>query len=369
MNFECLIKDIIDQKMSIDNLHQYQQDFFQYAMESLRAKKVNVKELNAFLKLCIDYYTMSSNGDNLIPDILYDKVMERYKSESKETIVYSDPILQGTHWNFIPHKIPGMVGTLKKIYSYEELKAYLRAYSGVSQFVLSVKLDGVSVCIEMRNNKIVSGATRYDGEQGQDITKLVNGAVKYDNFLTNGRNGFYKCEMLVSTKQFNELAEYKKYANRRSATSGIINTPSNLKYAKYITIVPLLYYDNLNYRKDYIAPFRKTIPNYSSADVMDEITEMMEKYRSSDFPFRMDGIVINPIMEEVPNEGDMMENSIAYKVNTNEATTHIVRGYMSIGRLGKAVPMVEVEPVEVDPVEVELDTKVAVPALSSVSPV
>jgi DNA ligase (NAD+) len=48
-----------------------------------------------------------------------------------------------------------------------------------------------------------------------------------------------------------------------------------------------------------------------------------------------------------------MEDAIAFKVNTAEALTTIKYGYMSVGRMGNAIPMLKVEPVEVNETIVE----------------
>ena len=162
--------------------------------------------------------------------------------------------------------------------------------------------------------------------------------------------GFYKCELCVSIKDFEKLIKLKKYANRRSATAGIVNTPSNLNYAEFVTIIPLVFYDNKHKEMEYLAPYHKVVDYYSPSDLMDEIEQMLEEIRNKDFPFRVDGVVINPDRTKLgaPNEFDLMENSIAFKINTAEGKTRIEYGYMSVGRLGKGMPMLKVQPVEVN---------------------
>lgn len=354
MIFQQLRKDLIDGKIKLEDLDKYAQDFSNYGLDAATAKKVDMNELNAFIMLCLDYYTYSDSGLAIIPDHQYDMAVQRYYEElggrtPENTITYPDPISGGTKWNFIPHKIPGMVGTISaKLYTYAELKAQREYYHETDRFIIAPKYDGVSVSIELVDGKIISAATRYDGMVGQDITALVKRA-KLPKWWGRAPDGFYKCEMLVSTNDFNELVQIKKYANRRSATSGIINTPKNIGLGQFITIVPLLYYNPNKHLKKYIAPGAKEIQIYSTADLRDAIDEMLEDIRSESFPFRVDGVVITPVgITEMVNEGDLLENSFAYKVNTNEAKTTIEYGYMSVGRLGSVVPMLKVRPVEVN---------------------
>lgn len=352
MLFKELLDKILSEGMNIDNLSQYKNLFIEYSRKVLSGK-INPadEELYAFLRLCLDFYTYSTTGEVLIPDSIYDQCMQYYKSSGKENFFYADSL--GKKWEFVKHDIPGMVGTLDKIYSYPELKKYLSDYLGVEEFILAPKYDGISCCIHVKNHKIFSAATRYDGVNGQNITQLIMRAKNANWFTdTEQRDGYYKCELCVSTKDFNELATEKKYANRRSATTGIVNTPSNLHYAKYISIIPLLYYDG--YTPLYIAPAHYRVSYYSPADLMDEIAKLLEKIRSKDFPYRVDGVVIYPILRgQNVNELDLMDTSIAYKVNTAEGKTRIKYGYMSVGRLGNCVPMLKVEPVEVNETIVE----------------
>ena len=91
--------------------------------------------------------------------------------------------------------------------------------------------------------------TRKDGYAGQNILELVMNAENIDEVKNlayqkiKSGNGCIKCEILCSTANFEELKKVAGYSNRRSAVSGIVSTPSNIKYAKYLTIMPLLYKD------------------------------------------------------------------------------------------------------------------------------
>lgn len=352
ISFVSLWERVMNEDIFIEDIIKYKDQFNEYAFKVLSGKVLSDdSELEAFLRLCNDVYTYSPDGEVMIPDSIYDQCMQIYKSNGKSTIVFADTIGE-KRWNFIKHEVPGCVGTLSKIYTYKELKNYLSKYIGVSKFILAPKYDGVSCVIKLKDGEIVSAATRYNGIMGQDITALVRHARNSNEFRTipGYIDGFYKCELCVGTEAFNELIKLKKYKNRRSATTGIINTPTNINYAEFVTIIPLLYYNPKNKVMKYLAPGQKTVPYYSPADLMDDIESMLEEIRAEDFPFRVDGVVINPDRAKLPepNEFDLMDNSIAFKVNSAEGKTKIEFGYMAVGRLGKGVPMVKVVPVEVN---------------------
>lgn len=356
VRFKVLWEKILNEELYIEDIIKYKEQFNNYAIKVLSGKiSPNDPELEAFIRLCNDVYTYSLEGEVMIADSLYDQCMQIYKSTGNETIVYAD-MLGKKKWNFIKHEIGGIVGTIQKVYNYKELKNYLAKYIGVNKYILAPKYDGISCGIKVENGKIVSAATRYDGIIGQDITELVKRARNSKNFIfPEYQNGYYKCELCVGNEAFEELIKLKKYSNRRSATAGIVNTPTNINYAEFVTIIPLIFYDSKNKEMYHVAPYQKTVQFYSPADLMDDVEEMLESIRSKDFPFRVDGVVINPDRTKLPdpNEFDLMDNSIAFKINTAEGKTKILYGYMSVGRLGRAIPMLRVAPVEVNETIVE----------------
>lgn len=350
--FTDILKAIKSNKLPFEMLKSMKNEFVEYSEKVLTRKvEPNSPELKAFLQLALDYYTHSIEGDVLIPDTIYDRCMSVYISEGNERLIFPSEYGK-TKWNFVDHRFPGLVGSIDKIYSYKELKEYLLRDTRITKYTLAPKYDGVSCAIEVQDGEIVSAVTRYNGIVGQNILDLVvncSNAKTLPNYM--GEDGFYKCELCVNTIDFEKLCEEKKYANRRAATSAIVNTPSNLKFAKYVTIVPLLFCGSKS-SIIYDPPGAITEDFYSPGDMMDKIEAMLETFKSKDFLYRVDGIVIypDPNREKVWtfNMGDVMDGAIAYKINTSEAKTTIVEGYMSVGRLGKAIPMLKVEPVEVN---------------------
>ena len=81
-SFKAIYKDLLKHNIEIDRLIDWQPEFLDYANKIISGGKVNIDELKAFLRLCLDYYTYSNDGKVLIPDHNYDLCMNRYYEET-----------------------------------------------------------------------------------------------------------------------------------------------------------------------------------------------------------------------------------------------------------------------------------------------
>ena len=363
INISKLRKDILSGKKSIDSLERYQHDIVSL-YHLLMSKKVLTKEefdnTKELILLCMDYYTYASSGESLITDRMYDLLMNHYINNGGKVISTSDIIETQTQWRFIKHEFPGIVGTIKKAYTEDELYTYLQKWKSASdymKFIIAPKYDGISSGIKINSDgEILLGVTRNNGIKGQDITKVIKAAHNardiggyYATKLKKGETAWVKTELCVSSKNYEELIQEKRYKNRRSATSGIVNSPKNLSLANYITIIPLAEYHMNSDMISYHPPDAEIVRVRDVYELMKHIEKMLSMIRDSSYDFRTDGVVIYPMGDHVlPNFEDLMDNAIAYKVNTEEALTRVKYGYVSVGRLGYAVPMLHVYPAEVN---------------------
>lgn len=346
---ECtkLRRRLLDNSITVESLVGYKDTIFTPLLEILDDDSLFItKELYVdFIYLCLDYY--SYTADILISDYDYDQVMYHFISKGGEHITRADALNLST-WNLIPHEEPGVVGSIGKVYTKDELMKYWRKYAHIYEYILGPKYDGISAAVKVVGGVIVKACTRYDGILGQDITDVVIRAHNADSFMNEIQDstpdGFYKVELCVGTTEFEQLIKEKEYANRRSATSGIVNSPKNLHLAKYVTIIPLAKFtkDRFIYSpRGYVR-----INRIGSAECLyDKIQEVLEIIRSADFEYRTDGVVVMPVLDSF-NTSDLMSDGIAFKVNTKKGYTRIKNLYVSVGRTGKACPKAEVYPVE-----------------------
>lgn len=364
MNFQKVRKDIIEGKLDIDSLQEKKLEIIDAYSHYMQMKVLTNEEFDSLLEMLmilLDYYTYSSDGDVLISDHEYDMLMNHFIENGGSLITRADIIKSQSQWSFVKHESPGMVGSIRKTYTIEEIYLFWEKLNGnsnrVRSFRIAPKFDGISAAIKINSEgKILLAVTRNDGIYGQDITKVVryskNGhdlAKVYGERLHSGEVMWIKTELVMKTEDFNNLIQEKKYANRRSATSGIVNSPKNLKYAKYVTVIPLAAHFTSLDEIEYSPMDSRVITVDSPFKLMEAVQKMLSIIRDSSYPIRTDGVVIYPLGDDIyPNFDDIMDNAIAFKVNTEEALTTIDYGYVSVGRLGYAIPMLHVHPVEVN---------------------
>lgn len=367
MSISELRKKLKSGKITVEDLQSYQEELNHSRSRFLKKKVLSQEqfdELKELLMLYLDYYTYSEDGDVLISDHDYDELMIHYIENGGSLISRADKLEFQSQWDFIKHEEPGMVGSIKKIYTYDELYAYMmkwKPFHGVRRWRIAPKFDGISSAIKINSKGIIlSGATRNDGTEGQDITKVIrqssNGKTIgsfYGEKAKSGKDIWIKTELVMTSNNFNKLQEEKKYRNRRSATSGIVNSPKNLEFAKYITVIPLAV-KLPNGEIEYAPLDSKEISTDNPNRMMEEIEKMLSVIRDSSYPIRTDGVILYPLGEDAQtNYDDIMDNAIAYKVNTEEALTKVEYGYVSVGRMGYGIPMLKVTPVEVNETTVE----------------
>lgn len=309
--------------------------------------------LKAILMINLDQYTYSDTGDVFISDHEYDVLHQLWKRMGEAPLVYAD--IFGSEWPMVEHDAPWMVGNVSKVYSLEELRDFINDIneefgdggSHPVEWVVAPKFDGVSANLKIKDGKLIQAITRGDRHLGQDITDLV---IRSKNLfkVTHWRqhsDGYLKVELCVSSEEFPYLKEAKGYANRRSATTALVNSPKNVIYGNRLEAVPLLWYDENGV--DYNPPDSVRLKTVSASELINRALEVLKKVKDPSYPYRADGVVLYPMVIDL-NTDDVMKYSMAFKINTAVAHTRIIRGYVSMGRTGYAVPMIQVEPCDVN---------------------
>lgn len=267
------------------------------------------------------------------------------------------------------------MGSLTDVFSFEELREFtdrMDAELGqTAEYSVEPKIDGLSVSLIYRNGLFVKGATRGDGEVGEDVTENLK-TIKSIPLKINEALP-YLCvrgEVYMPKKVFNELNAVREaagqplFANPRNAAAGSLRQlDPKVAASRRLEILvfnlqegeiysdgrqPANHIETLN-RLDELGfttvSHRICAKGYDA--VADHIVYLGE--HRDELPFDMDGAVvkINDLQSRVAiGEGTSTPKwAVAYKYPPEEKETKLISIDIQVGRTGVLTPTANLEPV------------------------
>jgi len=225
------------------------------------------------------------------------------------------------------------------------------------------KIDGISASLTYKNGKFITGLSRGDGKEGEDITenlktiKDIPNLIKSKNFP---KNIDIRGEVFIQNSDFEKLKN--KFANPRNAASGSLRQ-KNPKETKKIPLKFIAY--TFGYEKDLKAvsqdeylknlkewgfktnPFNKTLEKIE--DLMTNYHEIEKK--RGDIDFDIDGIVYKvnsfQLQKRLGNVANAPRWAIAHKFSANSGISKIKDIEIQIGRTGALTPVAKINPVNI----------------------
>ena len=196
--------------------------------------KERIRELTAILtEANYRYYVLD---DPQMPDFEYDKLLrelEELEAAHPEYAAADSPTQRVggealSQFEKVNHPVPLM--SLQDVFSLEELNEFLEKTMSQEEnvaFSVEPKIDGLSVALEYVDGKFVRGATRGDGNVGEDVTENLKTIKAIPMTLENApARLIVRGEVFMPKKSFEKLnarqeAEGKPlFANPRNAAAG-----------------------------------------------------------------------------------------------------------------------------------------------------
>ena len=184
-----------------------------------------------------------------ISDFEYDMLMVELRNLEAEYPEYidKDSLTQkvGGHvkegFDKVEHEVP--LQSLQDVFSIEELKLFderVRKETNLKEmeYTVEAKIDGLSVAIEYVEGEFVKGATRGDGQVGEDVTENLITIKTIPKTLKEKVNVIVRGEVFISKEDFEKLNEEqevldeKLFANARNAAAGSLRQLDSKKTAK-----------------------------------------------------------------------------------------------------------------------------------------
>lgn len=345
---------------------------------------MEAKERIEELRKVINYHSKKYYDEDKpeISDYEYDTLMNELKKLEKENpdLVTLDSPTQhvGGHvkedFTKVTHEVP--LQSLQDIFSFEELydfdkriKEKAEEFDQKFNYCVETKIDGLSCAIKYEKGILVEGATRGDGNVGEDVTANVKTIKTIPHKLTQEVDITVRGEVFIGKEEFEKLNEEREvlgqplFANARNAAAGSLRQLDSKITAKrpldiYIFNVQKIdnkkefnsHYEELEYLDKLgfnVIPFRKLCHNIDEAiDAIKEIGDRREK-----LTFGIDGAVVKvdnlKFREELGSTFKVPKWAIAYKYPPEKKETILKDIICQVGRTGVITPMAILEPVKV----------------------
>lgn len=253
-----------------------------------------------------------------------------------------------------------------------------QGWEGEIEYVTEPKIDGLAISLVYENGALVRGATRGDGEVGEDVTQnlktIKSIPLRIDDAppLLEVRGEIYL--PLAAFARLNEQraeAGEPTFANPRNSAAGSIRQlDPKLAAARPLSIWCYSigatdgidfdrHYDGLQWLRERGFRVNPDIETHSGTESVIKACKGWEERRDR-LDYDIDGVVVKVndlgLQRSLGVVGREPRGAIAWKFPPTTATTTLKKVAWNVGRTGHMVPFAQLEPVQVSGVTVKLAT-------------
>ena len=335
--------------------------------------KERIRELTDLLNDAnTKYYVLDAPE---LPDFEYDRLLrelEELEAQYPELALSESPTRRVggealSQFEKVTHPVPLM--SLQDVFSVEELREFLermkQAYPS-AEFSVEPKIDGLSVALEYENGVFVRGATRGDGQVGEDVTENLKTIRSIPMTIPDAPPRLIvRGEVFMPKSVFHKLNEEREaegkslFANPRNAAAGSLRQLDpkiaakrkldilifNVQLAEGVEFAS--HEESLRYLKE--RKFKVVGAKFytDSEKVISRIEQINESRES--FTFDIDGAVVkvNDLRqrEALGATSKFPRWAAAYKYPPEIKETVVEEIVIQVGRTGVLTPKAVVRPV------------------------
>jgi DNA ligase (NAD+) len=333
----------------------------------------------------------------VISDLEFDKLLnelKRIEAEHPDWVTADSPTQRAgakpaERFNKVRH--PGAILSLANAFGADDARGWFERVSRIddrvekAKFVVEPKIDGLSVVLHYDDGVFVQGATRGDGEVGEDITQNLRTIRAIPlKIPVEAKGPKPPRQLVVRGEAFIPIQEFEKL-NRRLEEEGkrTYQTPRNtaagslrqldqaLTASRPLTLlvyqiihseggkVPTSQWEVLEYLKALGFPVTDIARRFNDIEDAIGYTESWDK-RRDELHYEADGMVIKiddlKLAADLGFVGKDPRGAIAFKFPAREVTTKLQDIRVTVGRTGVLIPNAVLEAVEIGGVIVERAT-------------
>ncbi|ERL25712.1 DNA ligase [Leptotrichia sp. oral taxon 225 str. F0581] len=351
----------------------------------------DVQEKYTKLRNEIEYHNnLYYNEDKpLISDMEYDALMRELKQLEQEYPELlknekngeSSPTekIGGTaseKFSKVRHRVPML--SLSNTYNISEIEDFdkrikkiilsenVKEHSKELEYILELKLDGLSISLIYENGVLIQAVTRGDGQIGEDVTENIMEIKTIPKKLKKNVSLEVRGEIILPISSFNRINQEREddgedvFANPRNAASGTIRQLDKTIVAERGLDCYLYYLVNaenygINTHLESIEYIEKL--GFKTTKIFEKYTDFKELEKSIDkwhndrkkLDYETDGLVIKvnnfALYETLGYTTKSPRWAIAYKFPAEQVKTKLMDVTFQVGRTGVITPVAELEAV------------------------
>ncbi|QQS59711.1 NAD-dependent DNA ligase LigA [Candidatus Peregrinibacteria bacterium] len=357
-------------------------------------EKTAQKHIGDLVKILLFHQKKYYEEENpIISDAEFDRLFEllkRWEERYPDLQQNDSPTLRAgtviqSELKKVPHHIPML--SLSNAFSADDLREFETRCHNILEkesdtpplsYFAELKFDGLGVALCYENGIFVQGATRGNGEIGEDITENLKTLRSIPLSIPEKKRVEIRGEVLMTKTDFARLNEDRRengeteFANPRNAASGSVRQLDTSVTAKR----PLSFYAFeifVDGRKEPLLSqekSEKTLQDFGFftsplAVSCKNITEVIETTKNAEenrhrHPFETDGIVIKvqdfSVQRLLGATGHHPRWAIAYKFPAIQVHAKITGITFQVGRSGVVTPVAELAPVQLEGVTISRAT-------------
>lgn len=341
--------------------------------------KEYLEKVSLAKKYALAYY---QKDEPLASDEEYDKLIRElraFENDNKSLISSDSPnqnigsVIQS---EFKKIKHLSKMWSMEDVFNEEELIAWAKRAKCDKDFFVEPKFDGASLNLLYENGVLISGATRGDGELGEDISLNV---LEIDNIPKNinyKERIEIRGEVLILKSDFDTLNEMRAkeglslFANPRNAASGSlrqldtsITKQRKLKFYPWGVGEHSLHFEKHSEIMAFVRSLGFLYDDFIR--ICKNLDEVLSSYKEllnlrDEKAMMMDGMVVRidnlKLCEEIGYTVKFPKFMAAFKFPAIEKTTRLLGVNLQVGRSGVVTPVAILEPVSLDGVTVKSAT-------------
>ena len=316
-----------------------------------------------------------------ISDREFDQLLEELKKleEANPELVTPDSPTQRVggqpinEFTAVRHRRPML--SIDNTYSADEVREFDRRVRKLLpgenvHYVVELKIDGVAVSLIYEGGRLSVGATRGDGERGDDVTHNLRTILELplrvragnvaDDFEVRGEVYMNRDDLVRINRQREEKG-LEPFANPRNSAAGALKLLDPRQCAERRLRMFAYSFEGsdasgVRSHRDGLARLKemgfRVNPHTASFDSIDKVIEYCLSWadRRSSLPYNTDGLVIK--VDDFDQRRRLGSTSkaprwmVAYKFAAEQALTRLLKIEVQVGKTGTLTPVAHLEPVQ-----------------------